>query len=83
MMPQDRAEGFPISRRALVKAGWVVPVVLAVGIPRDALAQNGSDATVGNGGGDLRDGRNDRNDRNDRDDRNNRNNRSNRGRRGR
>lgn len=33
-----------VSRRALVKAGWVVPVVLAVGIPRDAFAQNGSDA---------------------------------------
>ena len=32
-----------VSRRALVKAGWVVPVVLAVGIPRNALAQTGSD----------------------------------------
>ncbi|MCE9601453.1 MAG: hypothetical protein K8S21_04455 [Gemmatimonadetes bacterium] len=35
-----------VSRRALVKAGWVVPVVLAVGIPRNALAQTGSDAGV-------------------------------------
>lgn len=33
-----------VSRRALVKAGWVVPVIFAVGIPRNAMAQNGSDA---------------------------------------
>ncbi len=33
-----------LSRRALVKAGWVVPVVLAVGIPRNAMAQQSSDA---------------------------------------
>lgn len=33
-----------LSRRALVKAGWIVPVVLAVGIPRNALAQSGSDS---------------------------------------
>jgi hypothetical protein len=34
-----------VSRRALLKAGWVVPVVMAVGIPRNAFAQY-------NGGGD-------------------------------
>jgi hypothetical protein len=28
-----------VSRRALLKAGWVVPVVMAVGIPKDAFAQ--------------------------------------------
>jgi hypothetical protein len=28
-----------VTRRALLKAGWVVPVVMAVGIPRDAFAQ--------------------------------------------
>jgi hypothetical protein len=27
-----------VSRRALLKAGWVVPVVMAVGIPRNAFA---------------------------------------------
>lgn len=32
-----------LSRRALVKAGWVIPVVLAVGIPRNAMAMTGSD----------------------------------------
>lgn len=32
-----------VSRRALIKAGWIVPVVMAVGIPRNAFAQyNGS-----------------------------------------
>lgn len=39
-------------RRALLKAGWVVPVFLAVGIPRNAFAQSGSDATGGGGGSD-------------------------------
>ena len=38
------ASRLAVSRRALVKAGWIVPVVLAVGIPRNALAQTGSDA---------------------------------------
>ncbi len=33
-----------VSRRALLRAGWIVPVVLAVGIPRASLAQTGSDA---------------------------------------
>jgi hypothetical protein len=28
-----------LSRRALIRLGWVVPVVLAVGVPRDAFAQ--------------------------------------------
>jgi len=31
-----------VSRRALVRAGWIVPVVLAVGIPKNALAQYGN-----------------------------------------
>jgi hypothetical protein len=31
-----------VSRRLLVKAGWVVPVVLAVGIPRSAFAGYGN-----------------------------------------
>jgi hypothetical protein len=31
-----------VSRRALVRLGWIVPVVLAVGIPRNALAVAGS-----------------------------------------
>jgi hypothetical protein len=30
-----------VSRRALLKVGWVVPVIMAVGIPRDAFAQYG------------------------------------------
>jgi len=33
-----------LSRRALVKAGWAVPVVLALGIPRNAVAQTASSA---------------------------------------
>jgi hypothetical protein len=28
-----------VSRRALLKAGWIVPVVMAVGIPKNAFAQ--------------------------------------------
>lgn len=50
-MNGDNVSGGPawagkmVSRRALVRAGWVVPVVLAVGIPRNALAQSGSDVT--------------------------------------
>lgn len=49
-MNGDNVSGGPdwmgkmVSRRALVRAGWVVPVVLAVGIPRNALAATGSDA---------------------------------------
>jgi hypothetical protein len=29
-------------RRALVQVGWAVPGILAVGLPREARAQNGS-----------------------------------------
>jgi hypothetical protein len=39
-----------VSRRALIKAGWVIPAVMVVGIPKNALAMTGSDA--GGGGGD-------------------------------
>jgi hypothetical protein len=34
-----------VSRRALLKAGWIVPVVMAVGIPRNAFAQYGGPDT--------------------------------------
>ncbi len=41
-----------MSRRAIVKAGgWLIPAVIVVGMPRNALAQSGSDAQPGNGGG--------------------------------
>lgn len=40
-----------VSRRALMRAGWIVPVILAVGIPRDALYAEGSDGQNGNGDG--------------------------------
>jgi hypothetical protein len=40
-----------VSRRALMRAGWIVPVIMAVGIPRDALYAEGSDGQGGGGGG--------------------------------
>jgi hypothetical protein len=36
--PEKTTEARSVSRRALIKLGWVVPVVMAVGIPRDAFA---------------------------------------------
>lgn len=40
-----------LSRRALVKAGWVVPVVLALGIPKTTMAQTSSSGGQTGGGG--------------------------------
>lgn len=42
-----------LSRRALVKAGWVVPVVFALGIPKRtmALTASGGDGGGASGGG--------------------------------
>lgn len=39
----------PVSRRALLKAGWVIPAIMVVGIPKDALAMTGSDYSGGGG----------------------------------
>ncbi len=39
-----------VSRRALIKAGWVIPAVMVVGIPKNALAMTGSDYNGGGGG---------------------------------
>ena len=40
-----------VSRRALIKAGsWIIPAVLVIGIPKNALAMTGSDAGGGTGG---------------------------------
>jgi hypothetical protein len=36
-------------RRALVRVGWVVPVILAMGIPRHAFAQQYGNPTGGGG----------------------------------
>jgi hypothetical protein len=57
-MDQDRSaqdsapEPKTVSRRALMRAGWIVPVIMAVGIPRDALYAEGSDGQDGGDGGD-------------------------------
>ena len=40
-----------LSRRALVKAGWVVPVVFALGIPKSTMAQTSSSGGLTGGGG--------------------------------
>jgi hypothetical protein len=42
-LPEPGPGGRSLSRRALLRIGWIVPVVLAVGIPRDAFAQYGED----------------------------------------
>lgn len=49
---QSTAKAEPtVSRRALIKAGsWIIPAVLVVGIPKNALAMTGSDAGGGSGG---------------------------------
>lgn len=47
---QPAPDSLDSRRRNLLKAGWIVPVILAVGIPRNALAQGGSDG--GSGGSD-------------------------------
>lgn len=44
-MPEPGPGARSLSRRALVRIGWVVPVVLAVGIPRDAFATYDGDPT--------------------------------------
>ena len=44
-LPDPGPGGRSLSRRALLRVGWVVPVVLAVGIPRDSFATYDGDPT--------------------------------------
>lgn len=47
---EPRKDERTVSRRALIKAGWVIPAVMVVGIPKNALAMTGSDYNSGGGG---------------------------------
>lgn len=47
----DRNESVSKSRRTMLKASWVPPVILAVSLPRSGYAQNVSDDSKGKGKG--------------------------------
>ena len=52
MAEPDAPVGTSLSKRALLKAGWVAPVILAVNLPRSGFAANASGRSGDDDGGD-------------------------------